>query len=632
MPQDDRVHFNKLQLEKKIRNLAGRHESTLKTEPIKAIAPLLEVSREILTEAYRELALAAKRKKELSSAAEWLIDNFYIIQEQIVQLKEDLPPSYYQKMPRLVDGEYAGFPRVYELIQVLSKVSDNVLDQENAAIAVQSYQETKTLNIGELWAVPIMIRLVLLVRLTERVKELKDHRAVKDRVNSQLGEILEEESEEPGFLLRNLSGILAEQHNEKIYLRVLAQQMQSRGLLTDTERSWFDYKFRPWHSTLEDELRSENQRTSRLQLSIQNAIASLREVSENDWKDFVEDNSIIERILRLDPAGYYPNMAFKTRDRYRKVVEKLSIHSSLSESDVAERALLLGEEGGQKSGKPDPKEQHIGYYLIDEGFPILAEEIEYRMPPGERLRRWSEKRPAVYFGSITLHLLVLLAIVTWLSGLLQAQPWMIAITLGAALFPALELAIVSTNRILSLILPPRMLPRLKIVGDIRDEFRTLVVVPTLFSSPEDVRSQFEALEIRALANPNRSLQFALLSDYTDSRNETMPGDREILETALEEVRRLNKRYGSNYGDKFYLLHRERRWNEKQNRWMGWERKRGKLEEANKLLRDPDAQTSYTTVTGDFMESVHKIPVQYVITLDADTKLPPGSALHLISTA
>src|SRR5690625_5291344 len=209
---------------------------------------------------------------------------------------------------------------------------------------------------------------------------------------------------------------------------------------------------------------------------------------------------------------------------------------------------------------------------------------------------------------------------------------MIAITLGAALFPALELAIVSTNRILSLILPPRMLPRLKIVGDIRDEFRTLVVVPTLFSSPEDVRSQFEALEIRALANPNRSLQFALLSDYTDSRNETMPGDREILETALEEVRRLNKRYGSNYGDKFYLLHRERRWNEKQNRWMGWERKRGKLEEANKLLRDTDAQTSYTTVTGDFMESVHKIPVQYVITLDADTKLPPGSALHLISTA
>src|SRR5690625_2389603 len=426
MPQDDRVHFNKLQLEKKIRNLAGRHESTLKTEPIKAIAPLLEVSREILTEAYRELALAAKRKKELSSAAEWLIDNFYIIQEQIVQLKEDLPPSYYQKMPRLVDGEYAGFPRVYELIQVLSKVSDNVLDQENAAIAVQSYQETKTLNIGELWAVPIMIRLVLLVRLTERVKELKDHRAVKDRVNSQLGEILEEESEEPGFLLRQLSGILADQHNEKIYLRVLAQQMQSRGLLTDTERSWFDYKFRPWDSTLEDELRNENQRTSRLQLSIQNAIASLREVAENDWRGFVEDNSIIERILRLDPAGYYPNMAFKTRDRYRKVVERFSVHSPLSESEVAERALLLAERGGQKSDKPDPKEQHIGYYLIDEGFSILAEEVEYSMPPGERLRRWSEKRPAVYFGSITLHLLVLLAIVTWLSGLLQAQSWMIA--------------------------------------------------------------------------------------------------------------------------------------------------------------------------------------------------------------
>lgn len=632
MQHEEKVHFNKHYLENEVRNLSNRQKSTLKSKPAVRVDPLLKHSRNKLTEAYRDLAQAAKQKKELSSAAEWLIDNFYIIQEQIVQLKEDLPYSYYKKLPRLTDGEYKGYPRVYELVQVLANISDNTIDEDNAATAVQAYQENTTLKLGELWAIPIIIRLVLLNRLTEKVSQLIEQREIRVRVDAIIDRILSEESDEPGLLLRKLPEFTAEPRSDKSFLSQLAQRMQAQGLLTDTERSWFDYKLRPWNTTLEEEIRYETQRTSRLHLSIQNAIVSLRDASETDWTDFVENCSIVERILLLDPSGYYPNMDFETRDRYRKTIEKLSAHSELSETEVAEQSLLMAEQS-ERNNKPEvAREQHIGYYLIDDGFRKLASEINYKMPIGERLRRWSERHAAVYFSSITLHLLVLLAIVSYVTGLLQAHPWMVLLTLGAALFPALDLAVVSTNRILSLILPPRMLPKLEITGDIRDDLRTLVVVPTLVIFPEDVLRQLEALEVRALANPNRSLQFVLISDFTDALQEHMPADESIVQTALEEVKRLNKRYASNYGDKFYLLHRKRCWNAGQQAWMGWERKRGKLEEFNRLLRNRNAETTFTTISGDFEESIGRLPVQYVLTLDADTGLPPGSALELISTA
>lgn len=633
MPQEEQIHYNKTYLENEVADLARRHQWTLQAAPSKPVAPLLKHSRETLTEAYRTLALAAKEKKELSTAAEWLIDNFYIIQEQFVQLKEDLPPSYYKKLPRLTEGEFKGLPRIYELVDILSAISDNVIDQENATTAVQAYQQQQTLKIGELWGVPIMIRLVLLVKLTRKVEQLLEYRSMRVKIDNRLNEILQQDTNEPGFLLRKLTDITYKKEDDKQFLCILAQRMQAQGLLTETERKWFDYKFDYSNTTLEDELRDEARRTSRLHLSIQNAIASLRDVSECDWSDFVENCSIVERILRLDPAGFYPNMDFQSRDRYRKVVERLAAHSSShSEMEVAQKALLYAEQAQSKDTNKHVKVTHIGYYLTDAGYGEFVGAVDYRMPLAERLRRWAERHSSVYFLTIFIQLIIFLAIAGYATGLMSMQTWVVAATLGVAFFPALELAVVSTNRMLSLLLSPRILPKLKITGDLRDEFRTLVVVPTLFTSPDDVRSQFEDLEIRALANPNKSLQFVLLSDFTDADREAMPDDEQIIQTATKEVKRLNRRYYSNYGDKFYLLHRKRCWNASQHKWMGWERKRGKLEELNHLLNNEGADSTFTTISGDFLSSVEKPRVKYVITLDADTQLPPGSALKMISTA
>ncbi|HYW35748.1 MAG TPA: hypothetical protein VE868_10110, partial [Balneolaceae bacterium] len=259
MAEQEKVHHNINYLKKEAQNLALRQKITLGASPLKKLGPLLQESHDILNDAYRELVRAVKQKRELSTAAEWFVDNYYIIQEQFVEVEEDLPPSYYKKLPRLLKGEYRGLPRIYELIQLLATVNDNVIDKENTIDAVQAFQEEEALKIGELWAIPIMIRLVLLLRLTDKIEELKKFRLMRRKIDELLDEIQQHENREPGFLLRQLSDMAYEQPSDERYLCLLAQRLQARGMLTDSERQWFDYKFSQWNTTLEGEMRQEAQ-------------------------------------------------------------------------------------------------------------------------------------------------------------------------------------------------------------------------------------------------------------------------------------------------------------------------------------------------------------------------------------
>ncbi len=632
MPTDTQVHYNKQYLEEEIRQLATIQQATLDSKPLQPISPIIADAKDTLVEAYRVLARAAKQNRELSSAGEWLIDNFYIIQEQMVQLNADLPESYYRKLPRLVQGEYRGYPRTFEIVQMLATISDNTIDQDNTTIAVRAYQEIDTLSLAEMWSVPLMNRLALIVRLAERAKKLLRDRRMQDEIEKILHEKIDEEADEPGYLLRKLSEIVGQQNDTQRFLVILAQQLQKRGMLTENERRWFDYKFSRWETNLEEQLRGRTQQTSRLHLSIQNAISSLRVVSETDWADFVESCSVVERILRLDPADMYHQMDFSTRDTYRKKVEKLSAHSNFSEQKVAEQALLMAESAAQNGATSKGKKVHIGYYLVGDGYEGLIDKLKYNRPFDEWVLKKGEEQPAIYFSIIGLHLVILLGIVGLFTNFLMQEWWMITLTLLITVLPALDLSIVSTNRLLSFFVSPRILPKLEFKDEIPHKYRTVVIVPTMLSSPRDVADQFEALEIRALANTNPSLQFALLADFHDAPHESMQDDSAILEEAQQQVNRLNLQYKSKYGDKFLFFHRKRRWNEEEDTWMGWERKRGKLEEFNHLLKNPDADTTYSIVNDNFLQTLTKFPLQFVITLDADTKLPPGSARMLIGTA
>jgi len=641
MKEELTVSFNIHFLKESAISLAKIHKISPTSNKSVPIKPILEDSKLILTETYRTLSKYVKSEKEISPASVWLMDNFYIIQEQIVQIDIDFPKAYQKNIPILTIGEHKGFPRVYEIVLNILTHTDNVLNNEVTTEYILSYQEENTLLLGELWAIPIMIRLFLIQILAEKASRILEQKNIKNEVEKFIKKVEKEDFKEPGSFAHAISG-WAKDHSEKsglMHLLELFNQLQSLGLIQEEQKRWFNYHINQYDITLEDAMRLEAQKQTRLQVNIQNAIISLREITETDWSDFVENCSVIHRILKEDPAGYYSKMDFQTRDSYRRTVEKISRHSDLEEHQVSNCALDLAK--GQALSSNDPEgevlfdshqvKKHIGYYLVGDGYTELTHHVGYSPPLRERFHHAFESNFRLYLYKIFLLALSFVGVMGLLTGATSHSPLTLISVILVAFFPALELSIITVNRFFSFFLPPRVLPKMDYKENIPDESRTLVVVPTLLSSPEDVLLQIENLEIHAFANPDTGLQFALLSDFKDADSKNSDGDEAILITAKNAINTLNSKYSSRYGNKFFILHRDRQWNKSENVWMGWERKRGKLEELNNLICDPSAETSYRFFAEEFLDTLNSSPIRYVITLDADTKLPPGSATKLVST-
>ena len=640
MGDNSAVSFNTGFLKESAAGLAENHAALERGTDYKPVKPVLNECRKVLEESYRELSKLAKSNKEIPPAAEWIIDNFYIIQEQIVQAGEDFPKEYQKSIPLFKNGEYRGLPKVYELVLNLLNYGDNVVDLDAFGRYVQKYQEKRPLMLGELWAIPIMVRFILIEKLSQKASRILARKRVRDNVSNFLGRLDESINEEPGMFSSEISKWLNKRdgNNELLHLVEIYKQLQSSGRLLDEQKRWLRFRFRRHDMTLEEAMKIEAQIQSRLQVSIQNAVHSLRKTAETDWKDFVEHNSLVEKILRLDPASIYSEMDFQTRDSYRRVIERVSRRSSHSETEVAGQVLEMAEkadsyeaEGEVLLGDAPTIRRHVGYFLIGDGYSELDKKLGYRLPFRERLNRVLEENTAWYVMAVIVSTIVLMTVLWAVTGSMSNSTLIATLVLAVSLFPALDLSVSAVNRFFAFLLPPRMLPKMDYKDGVPDESRTVVVVPTMFTSVEDVRRQVENLEVRSLANPDPAFQFALLSDFTDAGEKEIASDRAIIEAAYKSVSDLNKKYRSRYGDKFFFLHRERCRNEKEGVWMGWERKRGKLEEFNRLLCDTEAETTYTHISGNFLESVRMQAVKYVITLDSDTKLPPDSARNLVRT-
>ncbi len=630
-------------LKQDAKELSRRHVFTYQNKDILPVKPRLQDAREVLTKAYKVLATSVKQNKDITPAAEWLIDNFYIIQEQIVQVENDFPIGYQRNLPNLSSGSNKGMPRVFDIVQNLALHTDNVIDIEDLTRYVQSYQEELPLKVGELWAIPIMVRLVLIRHLATKASRVLKRRNIRMDIQDLINQLVEQDTDEPGRVLRRVIEWLDERkdsYDDRLLYVELAHQLQGAGLISEEEKKWFEYRLRSYDTTLDEALRDEAQRQSKLQVSIRNAIISMREASETEWQDFVEDCSIVDKILRLDPMETFADMDSSAKNQFRSTIERLASHSEYTEKQVAEEVLVLTESHINHSDKDSNDifkdysvlKKHVGYYLLGEGYDELARRIGYDMPLGERIRRKLEETAGYYISFIAVFTLFLLAVLWLTTDAISSSIFVSLSVLLVGFFPALELSISAINRFFVFSLPPRILPKMKIKEGIPDQARTIVVVPTLVSSPDDIERQLEKLEITSLANPDPSLQFVLLSDFTDADQEHMPGDKSTLEKAEREINRLNKKYSSRYGDKFFVLHRQRKWNPSEDKWMGWERKRGKLEKLNELLCNPSEGVSFSYIMGDFIDSIQEKPVRFVLTLDADTRTPPDSIIDLVRVA
>jgi cyclic beta-1,2-glucan synthetase len=589
----------------------------------------------LLLQVYRVLAQAIKDERTITPAAEWLVDNFHIVEEQLREIRDDLPANYYRELPKLAEGHLEGYPRVLGLAWAYIAHTDSRFDPESLRRLVMAYQRVEPLTLGELWAIAISLRILLIENLRRLADQIVRSRAARQRADELADSLLGLGKETPDAAdaaLRKLSR-LALPTAGKVQL---FQRLRDQDPVVTPALGWLEELLAEQGTTAEETVRIEHQRQASMNVTVRNVITSMRLISWFDWARFVESVSLVDEVLRAGSA--FGRMDFSTRDRYRHAVEDLARGSGRNEVEVAEAAMTLANEAaidgdaalGSHVTAALPSARDPGYYLISEGRPVLEWTLGVRISRSVRLRR-------AYLAAATPGFLASLAIVT---AVVMAVPILLSLSDGLslglvlvavlALGPASDVAVAVVNRAITNLLGPRALPRFDLVAGVPTDLRTLVVVPTLLANAADVEAQVAALEIHYLANPEGDVRFALLSDWLDADAESTDADDALLATAAAGIDRLNARHGEapGGGARFLLFHRKRRWNATEGRWMGWERKRGKLHDLNALLR---GSTTTDILSTTAPASVPPVGIRYVVTLDSDTRLPRGAVARLVGT-
>ena len=608
--------------------LAAEHQIAEKPQRVSLLLPRLEENGRKLVAAYQALAESIRAEHVISPAAEWLVDNFHIVEEQVREIREDLPKGYYHELPKLATGDFKNYPRIYALSVALIAHTDSHLDTETLRRFINAYQKVSPLSIGELWAVPISLRLALVENLRRLATRIVLSRTERDEADRLADRLLAQAQRQPNELLTLLTSRMARRKAlGRSFVVQLTQRLREQDPAVMPVMEWLEKQLAKKGLSVEKIVQEEYQRQAAAQVTVGNIITSMRLLSTLDWKDFFETVSLIDPELAQDPAGVYSRMDFATRDRYRHVVERISKGAKKSEPEIARVALRMAEEA--RSAGEDAAHTHVGYFLIAEGLARLEAEAAYRPRFGERVRRAIKRHAGVcYLGTLTV-LTALILSVTVLYGL-RTQPSLVMFVIATlvSLIPASDLAVSVLNWDVTHFFEPRLLPNIDLSKGIPADARTMVVVPVIFNDEQTVSALIDKLEISYLANQDENLYFALLSDFVDASTRELPGDQEILAAARAGIETLNQRYTPGETIRFHLFHRPRRWCETERNWIGWERKRGKLREFNQLLRGKCADC-FTVATGtpDLLSQV-----RYVITLDADTQLPRDAACRLIGTA
>jgi len=584
----------------------------------------LKQSRQWVRQICADLTAASRLEQKATPAADWILDNEYILEGNARDVLLNLPRRFYQQLPVLSSAPYRGLPCIYGLAKDLVSHTELRLDRENILAFIEAHQSVRTLTIGELWAIPQMLRIALI----ESIQSLAVT-ALADLRERQLADVWANRL------------IVANRRDSNQLFAILAELAKAEpapspyfgaqlvGLLYDEEaalspvQSWLERTFK---SPLYDISQHEQNRQTREQLSCGNAFTSLRQLAQLDWREIFEKLSRVELLLRRDPSGIYPQMDFATRDRCRRAIEELSLAADQNEEQVAESVVKLATQAGREAAG-DELRSHVGTWLTGEGRAELARLLACRETARYRTLEWIYRHHAAgyAFGIGGIEALFF-ALFTSFGPTGLSPPLLLGLLL-LLLIPVSQLAIETVNYLITRVLPPRPLPKMDFEDTgIPDAFRTLVVVPMMLTDAETVRAEVEKLEIRYLANKETNLLFSLFTDYTDSATHSHRDDSRLLETASSCLLELNLRHG---GERFFLFHRERTWSRSEQKFIGWERKRGKLEELNRLIDGTRPESAAAMVyVGD---PDRLTDIRFIITLDSDTQLPHGTARRMVET-
>ncbi len=598
---------------------AAQPISTAKPLRVRPLKRRVRENADILLQAYRTCGKALQSGQVIAPAAEWLLDNFHLVEQQLRQIHDDLPPGYYRQLPKLADGPFAGYPRVFGLTWAYVAHTDSLMSGPVLRRFVQAYQRTQPLMIGELWAVAITLRIVLVENMRRLAEQIVEGHALRlqadEIVDAALGV-----SQVPGQ-----SALLAMQRAVAPYETgplpdIVAGQIAKRlrGLdpLQTPLLGWLEDRLTRHGTSVEEVIANTQTRLGASNVTMRNIVTSMRLASEMDWADFFEEVSLVDARLRDNPT--YGEMDFATRNRYRTEIEILAQAAPLTEDEVADTALSLAAKGDEVHRRD------AGYWLIGGGRRELEAAVGFHPPVRlalfRQVGRWGLRGYLVALVAMALTIFVPPLVVMANAG---AGPLALLCLATIGFFLALDVATSIVNMLITRSVAPKPLPGLDLATGIPPHLRTLVAVPVLLRNSDDIAEEIERLEVHHLSSAGGAVHYALLSDAQDAATESVPEDARLITDAIEAIARLNARYPSADGDRFFFLHRRRLWNPSEGVWMGWERKRGKLAELNRLLRGA-TDTSYSVVSSQLPGDV-----RYVLTLDADTRLLRGTVAQMV---
>ena len=518
--------------------LANKHVLVMQAAPEQLLKRLAE-NEQILLQVYAQLTKKIKEEKSISPAAEWLLDNFYLIEENIYAGKKHLPKGYSKTLPRLVKGDSAGLPRVYDMAVEIISHSDGHLNLFQLSSFIKAYQKINPLKIGELWAFPIMLRLALLENLRRLSILIAEELSNKSLASYWANEMIETVQKKPKNLVLVLADMArSEPPMESSFVAELLRRLQEKGNVLSLPINWMEQRLMEIGLSSNELVQQNNQNQAASQVSISNSINSLRFLSKTNWRDFVEFNSVVDEILQQDINEVYEKMDFNTRDNYRHAIEKIARNSNLTEQEVAAMVLRMANEN--QDVHTNSKRSHVGYYLSGKGLVAATKAARTKVTIAEKCKQFANNNPLfLYLGGI----LILTGLISWallvpvinsikLTGLL-------IIVCLLLLIASSHLAVAIVNWISTILAKPCLLPRMDYSEGVPEEARTMVVIPTLIKNAVTADQLAEGLEVRYLSNRDPNIYFALLTDFYDAPAEHMPDDRTAVLALKNKVIELN---------------------------------------------------------------------------------------------
>jgi cyclic beta-1,2-glucan glucanotransferase len=614
-------------LEQHAESLAAAQSAIAKPRTDRRLERRLQNNERALRAAYRATIATVRTEGPTTPAADWLIDNFHVVEEQVRAIRIDLPPGFHRQLPKLVDGPLEGYPRVFGLAWAFVAHTDSRFEPQMLCRFVRAYQRVQPLTIGELWAVAITLRVVLVENLRRLADDIVSSQAARHEANTLADRLLGvggRDAEPADAVLRGFEGSL----RTAVAVHLL-QRLREQDPRVIPALHWLDQGLAAQGTTADEIVHEEHRRQGAINVTIRNVITSMRLMSAIDWRELFESVSLVDAMLRAESD--FSALDFPTRDLYRRAIEELARGSSHPENEITRLVLLAAKRAGDLAHDQDKttsaRNRDPGYYLIANGRPAFERAIGFR----PSIKGWLARANAAlgisgYLGVVVFVTAVIAALmVRWIT--VPGGGWAFSVIALLALIPASDAAMAlvncgATNRFHAI-----TLPSLELADGVPPSLRTMIVMPTLLTSRAAIAAQVERLEVHHLANADGDLRFALLSDWTDAAVESDLDDDTLLREAAEGIAGLNRRYGPALdGDRFLLLHRRRLWNDRQGKWIGWERKRGKLHEFNRLLRGA-TDTSFVSAGG--RPPTVPAGVRYVVILDGDTQLPRGAVKRLV---